>query len=270
MTAPLCASLGMYDFPWLAGANDALWAGIAARLRGRGLEAPARLSRDAELAALWRDPGLLFGQTCGYPYVTALRDAVSLVATPVYGFPGCVGADHGSFVVARKGDSRRALADFAGGRAAMNARDSNTGMNLFRSPIAPLARGGRFFGAVVGTGSHLASLEAVAAGAADLAAVDCVSFALLAAGRPDLVSNVEIVARTPLAPALPFVMSADLARDHLAAVRGALSDALEDPALADARARLGLVGAKILGEADYERIAEFERAAVAGGYPALA
>ncbi|MGA2044217.1 MAG: PhnD/SsuA/transferrin family substrate-binding protein [Roseiarcus sp.] len=269
-TAPLVASLGMYDFPWLAEANDALWAGIAARLRAGGVAAPARLSRGAEPAALWRDPGLLFGQTCGYPYVTALRGAVALIATPVYAFDGCEGAEHCSFVVARLGDSRRGLADFAGARAALNAGDSNSGMNLFRATIAPLARGAPFFAAVIETGSHRASLEAVGAGAADLAAIDCVSFALIAAGRPELVAGIGIVARTPRAPALPFVISAALAGDRLDAVRGALFATLEDPALAPARARLGLVGARVLGEADYQRIAEIERAAVAAGYPALA
>ena len=270
MTGALVAALGMYDFPWTAAANDALWAAIAARLRARGVAAPVRLSRTIDLAASWRDPGLIFGQTCGYPYVSALRGVVAPVATPVYAFDGCEGADHGSFVVARKDDPRRALAEFAGARAAINARDSNTGMNLFRATIAPLARDGRFFGAVVETGSHRASLAAIGAGAADLAAIDCVSFALVAAGLPALVENIAIVARTPLAPGLPFVMSAGLARDRLDVLREALFAALADPALAPARATLGLVGAKILDERDYERIAAIERTAIAAGYPALA
>jgi ABC-type phosphate/phosphonate transport system substrate-binding protein len=270
MTGAPVAALGMYDFPWTAAANDALWAGIAAQLRARGVAAPMRLSRTIDLAASWRDPGLILGQTCGYPYVTALRGVVALVATPVYAFDGCDGADHGSFIVARKSDSRRALAAFAGGCAAINARDSNSGMNLFRATIAPLARGGRFFGAVVETGSHRASLEAIVAGAADIAAIDCVSFALLAAGLPALVEDIAVVARTPLAPGLPFVTSAGLARDRLGALRDALLAALADPALAPARARLGLVGAKVPGGGDYERIAEIEQAAIAAGYPALA
>src|SRR5208337_3099340 len=65
-SAPI-AALPMYDFPEIAAANDALWAAIAAGLKARGVGAPARLTRGEDIAALWRDPGLVFGQTCGYP-----------------------------------------------------------------------------------------------------------------------------------------------------------------------------------------------------------
>ena len=269
MTA-LVASLGMYDFPWIAAANDALWAGIARRLRAAGVAAPAALSRAADLHDLWRDPALIFGQTCGYPYVTALRGSAALIATPIYDFPGCEGAAHASFVIAGKRGARRALADFAGARAAINARDSNTGMNLLRATIAPLARGRPFFGRVDITGSHQASLAAVADGEADIAAIDAVSFALLRRGRRELTDAVAVIAPTPRAPALPFIMSADLAEAHLGAVRAALFAALDDPALAGARARLGLVGAEILGDREYQRVADIERDAVAAGYPTLA
>jgi len=270
VTDALVASLGMYDFPWTAAANDALWAGLAERLRAAGVAAPIDLARGADLNGLWRNPKLIFGQTCGYPYVTALRASVALIATPTYAFPGCHGAAHRSFIVASKRRERRNLADFAGARAAVNAPDSNSGMNLFRATIAPIARGRAFFGQVTVTGSHAASLAAVNEGTVDLAAIDCVSFALLRRGRPELTQGVDIIARTPLSPALPFIMSAGLAKAHLGAVRAALFATLEDPALAGPRDALGLAGAAILGDVDYQRVAEFEREAIAAGYPALA
>jgi ABC-type phosphate/phosphonate transport system substrate-binding protein len=270
VTDALVASLGMYDFPWTAAANDALWAGVATRLRAAGVAAPPRLTRGVDLHELWRNPRLIFGQTCGYPYVTALRPKVALIATPIYAFPGCRGAAHRSFLVASKLRKRRNLADFAGARAAVNAPDSNTGMNLFRATIAPIARGRPFFGQVTVTGSHAASLAAVSEGAAEIAAIDCVSFALLRRGRPDLTRSVEVIARTPFSPDLPFIMSAGLAEVHLGAIRAALFATLEDPALAGARAALGLAGAAILGDADYQRVADIERRAIAAGYSALA
>ena len=64
----------------------------------------------------WRNPGLVFGQTCGYPYVTELKDAVALIAAPIYGFPGCKEALHRSFIIRRASDARLALADFAARR----------------------------------------------------------------------------------------------------------------------------------------------------------
>jgi ABC-type phosphate/phosphonate transport system substrate-binding protein len=260
----------MYDFPWVAAANDTLWRALGERLRSAGVEAPQALSRGVDLQDLWRDPRLIFGQTCGYPYVTALRDTVTLIATPIYAHPGCEGPYHRSFVIARKADARRRLEDFAGARAAVNSLDSNSGMNLFRATIAPVARGRAFFAGVIVTGSHQASLAAVSAGKADIAALDCVSFALLAEGRPELIDHIAVVAQSPLSPALPFVMSASQAAARLGEVRRALQATLADPALAAARRALGIISVALLGDVDYERVAEIEQAAIMAGYPALA
>ena len=106
-------------------------------------------------------------------------------------------------------DPRRALSEFRGASAALNACDSNTGMNLFRAAIAPVAGGAPFFRAVVVTGSHEASMAAVAEGLADLASIDCVTFALLERGRPDLIGRVAIVAESALSPGLPFIASGE-------------------------------------------------------------
>src|ERR1700729_163177 len=268
--ATLIAILPMYAFPWTAAANDALWAAISARLAEAGVRAPTQLTRDGDLAALWRDPGLIFGQTCGYPYVTGLKDKVTLIAAPEYSFPGCEGASHRSFIIRRASDSRNSLSEFRGAVAALNAYDSDTGMNLFRAAIASVAGGARFFRTILVTGSHEASLAAVAEGRADLASLDCVSFALIKRGLPDLVEGVAVVAEGPLAPGLPFVASASLGAPTIAAVREALFAALAAPTLAEARTTLGLRGARPTSPADYDRVIEIERGAAAAGYPRLA
>jgi ABC-type phosphate/phosphonate transport system substrate-binding protein len=265
----LVASFGMYDFPWTASAHDALWAAMAGRLRAAGIDAPTSLSRGVDPARTWRDPRLIFGQTCGYPYVTQLRGETRLVATPIYTFSGCEGPAHGSAIVVNRHARRSALADYAGACAAVNARDSNTGMNLFRATIAPLARARPFFGRVIVTGSHEASLEAVASGEADIAAIDEVSLALLQRGRPELGLQTATIARTPRAPSLPYIISAALAETHLDAVRTALFATLEDLDLADSRRALGLAGAAILEDSDYDSIAAIEEQAIAADYPVL-
>jgi len=264
------AVLPMYDFPWTAGANDALWASISARLAEAGVQSPKALTRGPAPTAQWRDPGLIFGQACGYPYVTGLKDAVTLIAAPEYAFPGCDGAAHRSFLVCRARDPRRAVGEFRGSTAALNGWDSNTGMNLFRAAVAPIARGAPFFRAVVVTGSHEASVTAVAEGQADLASIDCVSFALIERGRPELVERVAIVAESPLTPGLPFIASARLGAPTIAVVREALMAALADPELAEARAALGLKGAPPIAPSDYRRVLALEREAKASGYPRLA
>lgn len=265
----LVASLGMYEFPFVADANARLWAAIAGYLRAAGIPAPENLV-SGEPQDVWTDPRMIFGQTCGYPLVTSLRDRVAIVATPTYAFEGCEGPNHCSFVVTHVKSRQRSLAGFEGARAAINNPGSNSGMNLFRGLLAPLARGRPMFCEVVVTGSHAASLAAIAAGEADIAAIDCVTFGLLRRAKPELLEGVVAIAKTQSSPGLPFVINAELGKTLTAAVRVALFAALNDSALAEARADLGLTGARILGESDYHKIVEIERAAAALGYPELA
>jgi ABC-type phosphate/phosphonate transport system substrate-binding protein len=264
------ATLPMYDFEFIASANDELWRAIASRLEEAGVPSPKRLTRGGDLDALWRNSRLVFGQTCGYPYVTRLKDTVALIAAPIYAFPGCEDASHRSFIIRRAIDPRRALAEFRGAKAGLNAWDSNTGMNLFRAAIAPIAGGSPFFRATVVTGTHEASLEAVADGRADLASVDCVSFALLEHGRPELIERVAVVAESPLSPGLPFIAGAGLPAPTIATIREAVFAALADPNLTETRAALGLKGGRPTSTAEYDRVAEIERDAAAAGYARLA
>jgi ABC-type phosphate/phosphonate transport system substrate-binding protein len=264
------AALPMYDFPEIAAANDALWRRIHAGLRARGIEGPERLTRGGDLNAIWRDPGLVLAQTCGYPLVSVLGDAVTLIATPEYAFPGCDGAAHRSFVMRRAGDRRGEIPAFRGAIAAINSRDSNSGMNLFRATVAPHAAGRPFFSKVVVTGSHAASLAAVAQGRADLAAIDCVTYGLLKRHCPEAVSGTALVAETLPSPGLPFIASSRLPEGAAVRIREALVEALEDPDLAGTRDALGLKAARPASVQDYRRVLEIEQAAAAAGYPSLA
>jgi ABC-type phosphate/phosphonate transport system substrate-binding protein len=202
--------------------------------------------------------------------MTELRGSVTLIATPEYSFAGCEGASHRSFIIRRVNDPRIELGEFRGGCAALNAHDSNTGMNLFRATVAPIAGGAPFFRTTLVTGSHQASVEAVAEGRADLAAIDCVTFALLERGRPELIERVAIVAESPASPCLPFIASGSLPSSTIMAVREALFAALDDRSLAETRGAIGLAAARVPVQADYEIVLALERAAVATGYPTLA
>lgn len=265
------ASLGMYDMPAVQPANDALWTAVATRLRGAGFaDVPDALDRSRPLRAVWDDPELLLGQTCGYPLMTGLSEAVAVVAAPVHDLPGCAGARHRSFLVVSDASSARSLDGLRGACAAINGRDSNTGMNLFRARLAPLAGGRPFFGAVVETCAHLASLRAVAEGAADIAAIDCVTYGLAQRHRPDLLAGTRILGETSPSPSLPFVTRKDASAAEIAAIRAALADAVADPSLREATQALGLVGIEPARLADYAIVMRYERDAVAAGYPSLA
>ena len=83
------AQLSMYDLPAMRPAVDAWWAGLARHLRRVGLEeVPAVLTRNREMEEVARSPDLLLMQTCGYPLLYRIGDAVRLLATPVYAAEG--------------------------------------------------------------------------------------------------------------------------------------------------------------------------------------
>lgn len=265
------ANLGMYDAPWLQHANDALWAAVHARLATAGYaDLPITLDRARPLAEIWRDSGLVLGQTCGYPLVTAFSEVLTVIGAPVYKLPGCEGGRHCSFIIVAKDTPFTTLAELKGHRAAMNNPDSNTGMNLLRHAVAPLARDGRFFDEVVETGGHLASLANVQRGAADVAAIDCVTFGLAQQHRPDLTAGVRVLTPTASGPALPFVTRAGASPEEVALLRATLNAVLNE-ATPDSP-----VGALCLRQVvpatleDYAILLRYQAEAIAAGYPALA
>ena len=181
---------------------------MADRLMERGVSAvPPRLTRTLSHHQIWAHPRLLFGQACEYPVAKSFAERLKVVATPRYGAPGCADTSYRSAIVVRAEASTSALEDLRKQRCVVNEPDSNSGMNLFRAALAPLADGTRFFQSVQLSGSHRASLELVAAGEADVTAVDCVSFAHLQRFEPQLTSRLRVIDWTPASPCLPYVTS---------------------------------------------------------------
>jgi ABC-type phosphate/phosphonate transport system substrate-binding protein len=266
------ASLAMYrDPPEITEATRGLWAYLRGHLRAAGMaDVPEALDEGLAHDAAWRDPRLLLAQTCGYPLMTRLQGQVRVVATPVYGHPGCAGALSGSFVIVRADAAASSIADLRGHVAAINDWASNTGMNLLRRTVAPHAVDGRFFARVTESGSHRASLVRVAQGEADVAAMDCVTFGNLARFAPEMVAGVRILAETAKTPGLPLITRAAANADEIARLRSALDDFAQDPAAAPLRDTLGLKGFAVLAESAYDAVLTLKREAAALGYPVLA
>ncbi|SHO67265.1 ABC-type phosphate/phosphonate transport system, substrate-binding protein [Pseudoxanthobacter soli DSM 19599] len=264
-------TLGMYDLPMLREANDRLWAYLRDRLVARGWRGvPELIDRSRAIDDALADPGLVLGHTCGYPLRTRFAGRLRVVATPDYRGPYASGGRHCSVVVVRHDDPAADLAALYGRVAAVNGFDSNTGMNLLRAAVAPLAGGQAFFGGVLETGAHVASLAAVADGMADVAAIDGVTFDLVARHTPDDVAGVRVLTRTADSPNLPLVTRMGAPDALVAALRAALDEAARAPELAAAREALGLAGFLVLPDEAYDRVLELERAAAAAGYPRLA
>jgi ABC-type phosphate/phosphonate transport system substrate-binding protein len=260
------AALPMYDLPEITSVTDAWWRGLADHLRRAGVpDVPDLLERDTDRSVVWADPNLVLAQTCGYPLTHSLAGVVRLVAVPVYGAPGCQGAMYRSLIVVNAESDATELADLRGMRAAINGTDSQSGCNALRAAFAPLAENGRFFFRIIVSGMHRASLGMVAAGEADVCTVDCVTHTLLARHAPEALNCTRVLAETASAPSLPYITAGAVSRDDLERLRQGLTAAASDPALADVRTELLLLGFEILAEDAYGVIIEMENRAEAGG-----
>lgn len=269
MSARRIAALPMYGID--GAAVERFWAGLAAALRAEGLDdVPERLAWPDDLPAHWRDPGLILGQTCGYPLVEGLDRHVRVVGAFHYAAEGAAGSDYASLVIVRADDVAAGLADLRGRTVAFNSSDSHSGYNALRALAAPLAENGRFFAGAIESGAHRRSIDLVREGAADVAAIDCITFALVARHEPDAVAGLRVLARTAPAAGLPLVTAGRTSDGELERIRRALERSIADPVLAEARAALLISGFERLDRADYAGIEAKRDAAVAAGYPELA
>lgn len=189
----MIATLPMYDRPETAAANDRLWALVRDQLPG----APERLARDGYH---WVDHDLLLSQTCSLPYRTGLQEEVAIVATPVHNL-ACPAGMYFSVVLVHVDDPRERLAEFEGGRLAINSPVSQSG---WAAIDALLQVQGTPIGAIFETGAHTASARAVAEGRADLCSVDAVTWSMIE--RWDsFADNLRVLGETPPSLALPYI-----------------------------------------------------------------
>lgn len=267
----LTVSLPMYNLPEMAGENTAFWTALADELRAGGAsDLPAELTFRRGPVPDAIGPEVLFTQTCGYPLQTIYRGQHQLLAVPTYDAPGCGEATHRAFVLVRADSPFRSLEDLRGATFLLNSRHSNSGMNLPRLLFARIAGRRPFFGRVVETGSHPASLARLAAGEGDTASIDCLTYVFYQDHRPEAVANLRVLAETPESPAIPFVTSSETPPGRVAALRAALLRLSANPGR---RAALSGLRIRAIGPADpaaYARLLDYEREAAALGYPELA
>jgi ABC-type phosphate/phosphonate transport system substrate-binding protein len=170
---------------------------------------------------------------CGLPYVES--DGLEALVAPAMGRADPV---YWSDVVARRGEEATAIEQFAGRRLAVNEPDSHSGSNVVLATLARRGVPAGGFAAVVSTGSHAGSLAAVAAGEADVAAVDSHLHAALGYDGLTVVERLGPSPSQPLA-AGPSLSAAEreritatltaLAPDELDMSWVAVSDADYDP-----------------------------------------
>ncbi len=266
----LSASFPMYDFEEVRGAHEVLWSSVARKLQEAGVEGvPAALDRSRGVHELWTDPGLLLSQCCGADLMGRYAGTLALVATPLYRAPGCDGCLYSSVILVAEDSSATELSDLRNAVCVVNSRESHSGANALRALIAPLSRRGRFFSRIVTSGSHPASITAVARREADVAAIDCVTYACLERYRPSLLRGTRRLCYTAQAPGIPFVTRAGTDPNRIRHLQSALLEAFEEPEVRTAGVAMFIDGVEILPLSAYDRIVEFERLAAGRGYPNL-
>ena len=239
---PLVAALSMYDWPERREEVDAEWTELRDALREAGIAAPERLARcNADLPAvpggirdasgtviakdpatlppdefnfesLWQHPNLLFSQTCWGPLELWLGNAVRLIGQDDYsGIEGGDGEYYSSAIVMRadalpssKIGSAALETMLTGLRLAYNVADSMSGYMALERDLKAEGSGLDIFSDRIISGGHRKSIRMVASGEADVAAVDCRSWALALEFEP-AASELAVVGWTVMRKGLPFI-----------------------------------------------------------------
>ncbi|WP_222888766.1 PhnD/SsuA/transferrin family substrate-binding protein [Enterobacter sp. C2] len=229
--------------------SEALLRALQTLLAARGIATDPAWPQ-ADLLTHWQDDDLLLSQACGYPLVTQLSE-VQTVGCFHYSAPGCEGIRYRSLLVVRQNDRHKTLADFRGSRAVCNAPDSQSGYNVFMQMVAPLAQQGIFFNEIIFSGSHRQSLVEIGEGRADIAAIDCVTFALLQRHAPMLVADLAVIGASRAAPGLPLITSRRTSPSRIALLRDALTQLVSDPAYTTPCTALFISGFSEVSRQDY-------------------
>ena len=264
------ASLPMYNIPEIRKASASLWNGIAKYLRLEGVgNVPDRLVFDQTLHNLWSDSNLMFSQCCGYDVVNRFENKLTPLAVPHFDVAACTGGEYSSLVVVGEDCPYDDVLEMRGTVAAINGPESHSGMSSLRQLVASRHKNGRFFNAIMISGAHIKSLAMLRCRQADVAAIDCGTYALLSVYQPKALAGTRVLGRTYHSPAPPYVTRTEYGNNMAERMRTALLRAFEDPAITSARQALFL---KRIKEADidaYQKISEIEKYAANVGYPVL-
>lgn len=263
MTHPF-AMLPMYDWPEARANVDHFWAAVRTALQAEGIDAPSELSRPHDLHAAWADDALLIGQTCGLPLVHDLAEVAVIGAFDNQLEDTPPGWYHSALVVDASNPATDVEA-LRGATVAVNSAESQSGHAVWRHELGRRGLTGTFFGDVIVSGGHRQSIQAVAEGRADVAAIDAVSLRLATRHEP-ATDSVRVLSRSLPTPGLPLI-TAPANVDAIPAMQRALSAAVGSLSAAE-REALHIHAFVPLERVDYDLISE--RWAAAAEVPALA
>lgn len=183
---------------------------------------------------LWLHPALLFAQTCWGPMETGLSEHVQVIGQPSYdAFEGGQGELYSSAIVMRAGEapSIGSPADgsplipvdiLRGKHFTFNSLDSMSGIVGLTRDLEALGESLDIFSERSESGGHRASIVAIAEGRADVAAIDCLSWALAQRFEP-AAEAVAVVGWTRRRKGLPFITARSTPEKIVVALREAVA-----------------------------------------------
>jgi len=172
------------------------------------------------------------GWMCGLLYVwkRARPDVqLELLAAPVMRAPRYQNRPiYFSDVVVRRDSPFQTFAHLRGTTWAYNEPGSYSGYHLVRYHLATLGEWSGYFGRVVESGAHQASLGLVASGQADAAAIDSTVLELELAQQPVLGRQIRVIETLGPSPIPPWVISKSLPPEARSELRQLLLDMRQD------------------------------------------
>jgi phosphonate transport system substrate-binding protein len=179
----------------------------------------------SEREALVAGGGPVLVAMCGGLFARrGAADGLEAIAAPIFAGKRYGGRPvfYSDLVVSRR-SSAASLADLRDQVFAFNGTDSLSGFDVVRDRLRALGGPTKFFRAEILSGSHQASLDMVASGLADVAAIDSAVLELEIERRPLLGRVVRVAASFGPMPSHPIAIRSSISAETKALVAGALT-----------------------------------------------
>lgn len=195
---------------------------------------------------------------CGLPYVykaDTFESDIELLAVPVpRGERYQTRPVYFSDVIVRRDRPFESFRDLRGASWAYNEPRSHSGFNVVRSHLAEIGASADFFGAVVESGAHSASLEMILSGRVDGSAIDSTVLEWLSAERNDLPAQIRVIESLGPSPIPPWVISKRVGVSLRSELRALLLCLHMDPRGRGMLARAGFDSFVAAQDRDYDPI----------------
>jgi len=171
-----------------------------------------------------------------------------------------------SYIIVHKDSQFKSFSDLKGATFVYNDEISNSGYNMPRAHLINMGETSGFFSKVVRSGSHEESIRMVAAGEADVSAVDSLVYDYDLEKKPENVRKLKILKTLDPAGIPPVVVSSKLDESLRKKIRDVLIGMKDDPVGKDVLDKALLNRFTDVDDSNYDSIREMKRLSQESGY----